>query len=83
MGMAINQAGQNDATLAIDLPKFASTLFEPGMTQDFLLPSGRDDLATAAEHSRIFDESDFSKSRATSRTTSTTQGEKLANVGQE
>ena len=50
MSVLINEAGQNNFPVAINLLQLALIFLEPRVTQDFALGACSDDLASTAKH---------------------------------
>ena len=52
------------------------------MAKNFTLTAGGDDLSSAAEYGRVFNQADVIQRRTTTRTGLAAQGEELADVGE-
>src|SRR5690242_13800528 len=84
MGVGINETRQHNFTLAIHLNDFLAIPFEPEVLERVFRLSHRDDLAAHRQNRSIFDDTEFSKLRATAGTRIfPAQCKKLANVDQE
>src|SRR6266567_4632725 len=61
----IDETGEHDLASAIDLDDFAAMFFEPRIAQCFLSCADRNDLATEAQESAVFDDAEFLEVRGT------------------
>lgn len=81
--MAINKAGQNNTSPAVELADLFFIAFDPCVAQDIPLTPDADDFSSAAQHSSIFNQCNVIQSGTSPWRRRSAKSEELANVGQQ